>query len=514
MKLQGRFELKTGKLVMENEGVQEFHESEFDIAAADTMQKEFCTDLSEQWKEKKNHFYNDRDEMFLVTFREGKAFHAAADMSSYNLDFYYTIHDGVLYYSTDLLELLKESRIPRNLNLRGAGIFLANGFILGRETLVENVFKLEFGKELVADETGVRQEPYPYTIDETLKESDLKPIYADFIRESIDRHINSDGDIFIPLSAGYDSNFILDAIQRKTDRMVHAFTVGSKEGTNEIDRVSKNISFLSHVQHHTALVTKETFQAYPDIIRRLQGSCYESGIFLQYVMARLAAEAGAKSMVCGESADEVQKETYIPNMHDVLNGKIIPEDQSYAYCNPFINTNLLVLKKSSLMLDSFGIIGEYPFKDKRIVSAGYAMRHLNGLKKKYFKECCRRDLNPEVMANIIKSGGTTELWSVIDAEGIDRLRSLIGTLPIWEAINDSTEIRVTDRVRKAKADHDRKRWIKKHILHENLPDLDETPVRQLYILLFEELFLSGKYDMQKEAPFTTEEFLRTEGNQE
>ena len=514
MKLQGRFELKTGKLVMENEGVQEFHESEFDIAAADTMQKEFCTDLSEQWKEKKNHFYNDRDEMFLVTFRNGKTFHAAADMSSYNLDFYYTVHDGILYYSTDLLELLKESRIPRKLNLRGARIFLANGFILGKETLVENVFKLEFGKELIADESGVQQIAYPYSIDESLKEADLKPVYADYMRESIDRHINADGDIFIPLSAGYDSNFILDAIQRKTARTIHAFTVGSVEGTNEIERVSKNISLLSHVQHHTGLVTKETFQAYPDIIWRLQGSCYESGIFLQYVMARLAAEAGAKSMVCGESADEVQKETYIPNMHAVLEGKIIPEDQSYAYCNPFINTNLLVLKKSSLMLDSFGIIGEYPFKDKRIVSAGYAMRHLNGLKKKYFKECCRRDLNPEVMANIIKSGGTTELWSVIDAEGIDRLRSLIGTLPIWEAINDSTEIRVTDRVRKAKADHDRKRWIKKHILNENLPDLDETPVRQLYILLFEELFLSGKYDMQKEAPFTTEEFLRTEGNQE
>ena len=511
MKLQGRFELNTGTLVMENEGVPEFHDAVLDIAAADTLHAEFCRDLAEQWREKGNRFYNDRDEMFLVTFRDGKTFHAAADMSSYNLDFYYTIRDGVLYYSTDLLELLKESGIPRNLNLRGAGIFLANGFILGRETLVNHVFKLEFGKELIADEAGVRQEPYPYTIDETLKESDLKPIYADYIRESINRHVNADGDIFIPLSAGYDSNFILDAIQRKTDRMVHAFTVGSREGTNEIDRVSKNISLLSHVQHHTGFVTKETFQAYPDIIWRLQGSCYESGIFLQYVMARLAAEAGAKSMICGESADEVQKETYIPNMHDVLDGRIIPEDQSYAYCNPFVNTNLLVLKKSSLMLESFGITGEYPFKDKRMVSAGYAMRHLNGLKKKYFKECCRRDLNPEVMANIIKSGGTTELWSVIDAEGIERIDSCIGSLPIWKEINSGIEIRVTDRVRKAKENHDCKRWIKKHILHENLPDLNEKPIRQLYILLFEELFLSGRYDMQKQVPFTTEEFLRTEG---
>ena len=498
---------------MENEGVQELHEAEFDIAASDTMQKEFCRDLAEQWKEKKNRFYNDRDEMFLVTFREGKTFHAAADMSSYNLDFYYTVRDEVLYYSTDLLELLKESRIPRKLNLRGARIFLANGCILGKETLVESVFKLEFGKELIADGSGVRQVSYPYSIDESLKESDLKPIYADYIRESIDRHINAEGDIYIPLSAGFDSNFILDAIQRKTDRTVHAFTVGSREGTNEIDRVAKNTALLSHVQHHTGLVTKETFQAYPDIIRRLQGSCYESGIFLQYVMAELAAETGARSMICGESADEVQKETYIPNMHDVLDGKIVPEDQSYAYCNPFINTNLLVLKKSSLMLNSFGITGEYPFKDKRIVSAGYAMRHLNGLKKKYFKECCRRDLHPEIMANIIKSGGTTELWSVIDAGEIDRINHLIGSLPARKEVKDSTEIRVTDRVRKAKEDHDRKRWIKKHILHENLPDLNETPVRQLYILLFEELFLSGKYDMQKEAPFTTEEFLRSEGNQ-
>jgi asparagine synthase (glutamine-hydrolysing) len=55
---------------------------------------------------------------------------------------YYWKHDNGFSFSSELKQLLLNQELPRNLNIIAVKQFLEDGFVKGRESFIENVFKL------------------------------------------------------------------------------------------------------------------------------------------------------------------------------------------------------------------------------------------------------------------------------------------------------------------------------------------------------------------------------------
>ena len=134
---------------------------------------------------------------------------------------------------------------------------------------------------------------------------------------------------------------------------------------------------------------------------------YERGIFLQYELSRLIHMHSGHRLICGECADQV------------FHAKAYQQAQEGTFLFDYFHTPYemaanVVLKKSALMLRSFGITGAYPFLDMNVLRLGYRTRARNGIDKHFHKEQCHKYLPDYVCASLSKVGGSTSLCALVD----------------------------------------------------------------------------------------------------
>ena len=103
------------------------------------------------------------------------------------------------------------------------------------------------------------------------------------------------------------------------------------------------------------------------------------GSSFQYALAGLLKTHGVRSVLLGEGADQVfnrnfydsREPSYLTNYND----------------NPYELGAMVVLKKSILMLDAFGITGLYPFISRQMQKLGAQVMEENGTSKTGRKRC-------------------------------------------------------------------------------------------------------------------------------
>lgn len=504
---------------------QYYADHEVVIYAVNGVNDSFAPELALLYKEKGTACVNEIDEMFLAVvsdLRDG-TIHIFADITTSALNVYYTVKDGKLFYSTSLKWLLKESKIVRNMNLRAAKAFMANGYVFGSETLVQNVYKMQFGCEITVEMGSVVQKNCPYSFQKVTRAAGKKELLPT-IQQSIAKCVDKQAGIYMPLSGGFDSNMILNTVRQITGQKVHAFTVGGKEdGKNEIGAVKKNISYLENVELHESFVDTSFYNSFSDIVWRLEGFVFESGVFLQYALARSAKENGATYLICGEGSDETQSIYYQESLTRAINGQVKPNEKLYIYSDPFVGTNMLILKKSSLMLNSFGIVGKYPFKHKHVSEAAMAIAKLNGTGKKYYKKQCKKVFLPEITANLKTTGGTTGNAAAVDASQMETLaRSLSNNALIAQIEAYEYPVRATGRTKRLR----RRQYLERG--WQEIKDLGILKgmkkarkigskqegaklLKQAYLVIFNELFVTGKYDEYfscEAAPVKTDQIIK------
>ena len=113
-------------------------------------------------------------------------------------------------------------------------------------------------------------------------------------------------------------------------------------------------------------------------------------------------------LICGECADQVfHSKGYSP-----AGEKTFLFDYRHT---PYEMASNVVLKKSSLMLNSFGVAGAYPFLDMNVLRLGYRTRERNGTNKRFHREQCIRLLPEEITILLAKTGGSTSLCALFDS---------------------------------------------------------------------------------------------------
>ena len=331
---------------------------------------------------------------------------------------YYTIINNAVYYATSLKVLLASSQIHREMNEDVIEEFLVNGYLYGEATLLRNVFKLKPEHALQIDKYGVKQIPVSYP-NSQLRPGEALENWEGELDAAIERRCYDLDEISLPISSGYDSNYILHVANRQ-GKPVHAFSIGGEFGKNELPLVKENMKAYPNVQLHTALTTANTLQNLPDIVWSLEGAVYESGVFLQYELAKLVQEANKSCLICGECADQIM------NLHfpDAERRKAQAPGTYYPFDEyPYIFGSQLILKKNGILFNSFGIETRYPFYDEHFVAVAKALAPINGKDKRCHVAHCRKVLPPEVIANISKIGGSTEFHSLFRSD--DERKSLL-----------------------------------------------------------------------------------------
>lgn len=455
----------------------------------------------------------DEDGLFLAVVCYQNKLYCFADSTTSPWVLYYTRTNGKFYYATSLKLLLKSSGIARRMNLTAAKGFLKNGIVRGNQTLVENVYKLDVGELLIAGNGEVHKKQLQYAGVTHAAPSDLIPA----LRQSVNSYAKNQKNIYMPLSGGFDSNLILDTLT-KSSHTIDAFTIGGETGKNEIPSVQKNVASYQNVTHHTGAADRSLFKKLPEIIWRLDGYVFERGIFLQYLLAQLVKENGGEMMICGECSDEHQHLLYQHEWKRLRSEPVSPLEVMDWMYQPYTWGNFVVMKKSALMLNSFGIRACYPFATKHFTDVAGALGKENLDGKKLYKRLLKDELPAALYDSLQQAGGSTSIEAVIDDEERASMAREVNNSELIRRVTaetpdsfrapwlDYAELYLHEKgeenaaVRKGRTKYGVKKRMEKLRLYtpqtEKPDDSLESQMKAYYLILFDKLFLSGDYDKE------------------
>ncbi len=352
--------------------------------------------------------------ILLIYDSAKKLLHVFYDRATSPVAFYYTIVGDKVYMSTSLKDLLQQSAIKRSLNEDVVEDFLLNGFLYGSETLIKNVNKAQAYHCLEISNGKLTEHKAVYPL-KPISAGEALEAYADTLDSAVIKTIGKDKEVNIPLSSGYDSNYIAYVATEKAKCKANAFSVGGKRGKSELPLVEENVRYYKNLELKSAITDCNSLKNLPDIVLRLEGNVYESGIFLQYELMKLVARSGATKLICGECADQVMNLNY--HTPDRINPDKGGKPLYYEFSEyPYIFSSYLILKKSGILANSFGIETVYPYLDEDFISVCAPLGPISRKDKRVHVANCCRCLPSEIVKNMSKKGGSTDCRSLFDSD--------------------------------------------------------------------------------------------------
>lgn len=338
-----------------------------------------------------------------------------------NKTVFYLKSDDKYYIFTSLKMLSVINHKCRfNYNHEIISEFIYNGFIRTKDTLVCDIFKLlpEEYMEIEHGELKISSFERIKPNQQNISLSQMYEIERKIIDSYIDLALSKNESINIAISAGFDSNLILHFL-RKRGIPVRGFSIGGLRGLDETEAATRLCEYSGNVSFQKGKVNNEIRNDLVNIVEALEGNLYERGVFLQYSLARLLKVHNVHYILLGEGADQIfnqnfyncKESTYLTNYND----------------NPYELSTMVVLKKSSLMLDVFGIIGLYPFISEQMQKLGAQIMDENKTSKIRQKQMCRKYFDEYMNNLIVKNPGCTSLCALFrnfleESEFIDRVQ--------------------------------------------------------------------------------------------
>lgn len=449
--------------------------------------------IEELYRRQGADFIGDLDGIFTLVIWDNTAKRCFIFQDPYgsSLPLYYAQTATGVVLSTRLARVIEAQQSSPVLNMTAVGQLLRQNKIVPNEsTLVKGVNKLIRGQYLQVDcqhrTVSVRptKKSTLILVDKVQAQAHLLGTIGENTTSLRDSLI--DTRTHCTLSSGYDSNLILHVLTKHQSDRVTAITIGGRT-KNEIPQARECAASYGNVRHLTRIIEPYALKWLEELVRIFEGYVFEAGIFLQYELVRTLMECNATSVFLGDCADQHLR-SYQPvsfryrqriksrllntyagraylksGLRRMLNPRGIPAGSAFEW--PRNVSCDFILKKSGILLNSFGIQGIYPFLNRHTesmaVSLGRSMR-----KKSLYRRLVANELGPQRARHIRKIGGSTDLEYLLVANR-EYVQQMLSSEVIRQAIGDRRLAR-----------------IKKH------PGKNaETIVRLIYITLFNKLFI-------------------------
>lgn len=327
-----------------------------------------------------------------------------------NKTVFYMEHGGKTYVFTSI-KLLSKLGIACRFNDNHDIVceFIYNGFIRTRDTLICGVYKLLADEYLRIEGGRLRVCSFERftAAPKNIGTAEIYELECGIIGRYIALAERNDSALNIAVSGGYDSNLILHVL-RQSGKKARAFSIGGSRGQDETAAAARICDAAEETSLETAYVTRNTLGELESIVRILEGSVYERGVFLQYELAKLLSQNGVSCVLLGECADQV----FNRNFYDLKE----PDYLTDYIKHPYELGTMVVLKKSVLMLDAFGISGIYPFTDGDMLRLGAEIYEENGTSKIRQRQMCDAFFDDKIRSLIEKLPGSSSLCALFADE--------------------------------------------------------------------------------------------------
>jgi asparagine synthase (glutamine-hydrolysing) len=228
---------------------------------------------------------------------------------------YYHQNGRFLAFASEIKALLEIASIPREVDPEAFDMYLSLRYVPGPRTMFKDIYRLQPGHIMVADDNGVRIRKYwdlDYKYPEPNQpEAHLLERFRELLEESVRLRLISEVPLGVFLSGGLDSSTILAVMSKLAGgERVKTFSVGyeatgpREEAANEFDyaRLATR-SFAS--EHYEYRLDAHGFAEFvPDLVRYLDEPLADPSCIPLYFISKLAREH-ITVVLSGEGADEI-----------------------------------------------------------------------------------------------------------------------------------------------------------------------------------------------------------------
>lgn len=226
--------------------------------------------------------------------------------------YYYAGRDFVAFAS-EIKSLLQHPKVPRQVDRQAVDLYLSLRYVPGPRTMFKDIFKLQPGHWLTADQNGVRTGKY-WDINYDAQNAGDAEEFQHLLEESVRLRLISEVPLGVFLSGGLDSTAML-AMMTKINRgeRVKTFSVGYEaaggEAQSEIEEANEfKFARLAaahfKAEHHEFRMTSRDFQnAIPTMVSHLDEPMADPTCIPLYFISKLARNY-ITVVLSGEGADE------------------------------------------------------------------------------------------------------------------------------------------------------------------------------------------------------------------
>jgi asparagine synthase (glutamine-hydrolysing) len=227
---------------------------------------------------------------------------------------YYYRNDCFLAFASEIKSLLEVESIPREVDPESLDMYLSLRYVPGPRTMFKNIFRLQPGHILVADDSGVRTTKYwdiTYPDAEPRSPEYLLERFRELLEESVRMRLISEVPLGVFLSGGLDSSTILATMSAiNGGEKVKTFSVGyealgaEEEAANEFDYARLAACSFASEHHEYRLDAKGFAEFVPELVRFLDEPLADPSCIPLYFISKLAREH-ITVVLSGEGADEI-----------------------------------------------------------------------------------------------------------------------------------------------------------------------------------------------------------------
>lgn len=223
---------------------------------------------------------------------------------------YYSQAGGRLLFASEAKALLESPDVERRMDLKALDQYLTLGYVPGRRTMFENIYRLEPGHSLVFDGKTVKIEQYwsiPQHEASSANESELAGEFHDLLTDAVRLQLISDVPLGAFLSGGLDSSSVVAIMARELGvERLKTFCVGyeNRESRHDERAHAETLSQWLGTSHRSTVCTKhDAVYGLPKLVWHLDEPIAED-VMPAYLQLCRAAREDVTVVLTGEGSDE------------------------------------------------------------------------------------------------------------------------------------------------------------------------------------------------------------------
>lgn len=289
---------------------------------------------------------------------------------------YWLRNDERILFGSEIKAILTHPDVKAAYNLENLYEYLTFQFVMGEETMFEDIFKIKPGHQITInlnnwDFTEKKYWEPNFKLDPYHTEEFFIVELRKILEETISQQLRSDVPVGTYLSGGLDSSLVTIMASRFLDKPLSSFSGAFREGPefNELPyaRVAAN---AAHAHLHEIYPTEDEFIQYlPKLIYHLDEPVAGPGLFPQYIVSKYASQH-VKVILGGQGGDEIfggYARYLVAYLEQAIKGAIFQtnEEDEHIVSLKSILPNLPSLRQYIPMMKSFWNEGAFEAMDRR-----------------------------------------------------------------------------------------------------------------------------------------------------